>query len=347
MKDSGRLPTGLANSCRVVVDERLCNSVASIIRSISVPRDEENISLSDWSPELVGNLYLAVVAICHQTSPRGLPPLAGSVGGHVLRGWDYLLTKFAASALTEHELVSPEAWSRMPADTLRSVFHDGAAGNRLTDIEGRTLLLRDLGSKMIAKGWSYADKMYAASGHLISGPTSLLELLAEFRAYDDPVKKKSLFFLALMRNSGLWTYRDTDMLGPPVDYHEVRGHLRMGTVRIVDTTLLAKVRKDVAVTLLEDIAIRQAVFDAIMLISRKSGVGDPSRLHYFFWNVFRSICRREQPQCFSVVDGALLPPRYRLSLISRPELKCPFSAVCVSAGTINPVLEHVFESDYY
>lgn len=332
---------------RVLVDEQVCDLLGSIIRSLMIPQDEEQVSLSNWSKELVGNLYLAVVAICHQTSPRGRLPLEGSVKGQAFRGWDYLLHKFAQAAEERPDLISPAFWSNISADTLQRIFHDEVAGDRLSDPVGRASLLRDLGSKMMLRGWRHADDIYAASDHVISGPSGLLGLLSQFRAYDDPVKKKSLFFLALMRNSQVWTYRDNTSLGPPVDYHEIRGHLRLGTVRIVDEVLLRKVKAGTAVSADDDIDIRAATFSAIMRISERSGLQDPSRLHYFFWNVFRSICLRERPQCFSVYDASLLPERYRLSVSSGGTLKCPFSSVCESAGSTHPVWEHVFESDYY
>lgn len=40
-----------------------------------------------------------------------------------------------------------------------------------------------------------------------------------------------------MQNAGLWVFADRDKLGAPVDYHEVRGHLRIGTVQIHDEEL--------------------------------------------------------------------------------------------------------------
>jgi hypothetical protein len=147
-----------------------------------------------------------------------------------------------------------------------------------------------------------------------------------------------------MRNSRLWVYKDDASLGPPVDYHEIRGHLRVGTIRILDEVLLEKVRAGHAVTLDEDLEIRAATLRAIERISEQSGLCNSSRLHYFFWNVFRSICRRNQPQCFSIEDPSLLPVKYR-EAIAMPA--CPFAPICASAGSPNAICEHVFESDYY
>jgi hypothetical protein len=85
-----------------------------------------------------------------------------------------------------------------------------------------------------------------------------------------------------MRNTGLWHYIDEEQLGPPVDYHEVRGHLRLGTVTITDESLCQKLLNSLPVTPAEDVALRQSVHDAIMLLSELTGLHNPSQLHYLF-----------------------------------------------------------------
>src|SRR2546423_13871295 len=71
-----------------------CERLARIIKNQSIPLDKEETSLLGFSREEVGNFYLCLVAICHQTSPRGKPPLEGVVRGEHKRGWDYLSVRF-------------------------------------------------------------------------------------------------------------------------------------------------------------------------------------------------------------------------------------------------------------
>ena len=94
-----------------------------------------------------------------------------------------------------------------------------------------------------------------------------------------------------MRNTGLWTYKDPENLGAPVDYHEVRGDLRIGTINVLDESLKSKLLKGEPVTAEEDIALRGAVFNAIMFLSDETRLRNPSQLHYLFWNVFRNFSR--------------------------------------------------------
>jgi hypothetical protein len=138
---------------------------------------------------------------------------------------------------------------------------------------------------------------------------------------------------------------DNDRLGPPVDYHEVRGHLRMGTVIVTDPALREKLLKEIPVTQAEDVAIRQAVYDAIMLLSELTELHNPSRLHYLFWNVFRSCCVQEAPYC--TTSCPTLPERYRHLMAFGGKSQCPFSGVCASVDTADRYYEHVFETDYY
>lgn len=339
-------PDSVQSAVQVIREN--CDRVAAWIVTQEIPLDREESSLPEFSPHVIGNFFLALVAICHQTSPQWLPPLEGTVGGIWRRGWDYLFARLEQAAGNDPGLLTPERWSGFDAAELRSLFHDADFGLRLTDLEGRAELLRDLGLKMMDHGWGLADDLYHHCDQRIAfGSPNLLETLARFRAYDDPVRKKSYFFLALMRNSGLWKYKDPEALGPPVDYHETRGHLRLGTIRITAPTLLKKVHLGCAVTESEDIAIRQAVHDAIMYISERSGLKNPSQLHYLFWNLFRSLCTRDAPRCFAINSDLSLPERYMALISNNGERKCPFSPFCPSAGTPHAICEHVFETDYY
>ena len=334
---------------RVAVDIEACRRLAALIRLKHIPADHEDSLPSGITPREIGNFYLLLVAICHQTSPRSKPPLEGEVGERHLRGWDYLSAKLEAAVRENPQILTPEYWTRITPDEIRKQFRDQALGDRLSDPSGCALLIADLGTKMLEYRWAWADEIYAeANGRVASGTNNLVKLLSRFRAYDDPVRKKSFFFLALMQNAGLWVYADGDKLGAPVDYHEVRGHLRIGTVQIHDSELRAKIVKGRDVCAEEDILIRNAVQTAVMLISDNSGLRNASQLHYLFWNVFRSCCTRDNPHCSSCPSSCSLPDRYvPLALFPGGIRHCPFSNVCQSVGKHLKLIEHKLETDYY
>jgi hypothetical protein len=230
-----------------------------------------------------------------------------------------------------------------------TLFSDPVLGDRLTDPEGRAALVVNLGQVMQRNDWMWIQEVYELCGaRVATGHPNLVGLLAQFRAYDDPVMKKSFFFLALMRNAGVWNYVDDDKLGPPVDYHEVRGHLRIGTVQVLDPDLQKKLFRRTPVTASEDIAIRGAVLDAIMLLSEMTGLANPSQLHYLFWNVFRSCCTRDNPHCHACPPDCSLPERYvPLAIHADGARRCPFAPVCDSADATRRYYEHAFSTDYY
>jgi hypothetical protein len=319
------------------------------LKAQSIPVDREESSLHGFKRSEIGNFYLLLVAICHQTTPRDGLPLEGKIGKRTLRGWDYLSAKLENAARLDRQILSPAFWRDITAARLREMFRDETFGETLTDPDGRARLIRDLGHQMRTKGWKSADEIYdAAYGNVSTGSSNLLDLLSEFYAYRDPVHKKAFFFLALMQNSRLWVYSDPDHVGAPVDYHEVRGHLRLGTVQILDPDLRSKLLSGSEVTSGEDVSIRQAVHEALMLVSKYSGINNASQLHYLFWNIFRSCCTRENPHCVACSSTCTLPSRYvPLTLIDRGERHCPFSGVCESFGREPKLLEHIVRTDYY
>jgi hypothetical protein len=330
----------------VRVDMPACRRLARVLAARSIPKDEEDDTLPNFSRDEVGNFYLLLVAICHQTSPRGRLPLEGTVRGMHKRGWDYLSAKLEMAACRDRSLLTPSRWARCEPGEFSALFRDSVLGDRLSEPERRTALVQDLGRVMLKHRWSWLEDLYRlCDGRVATGDPNLFALLGQATAYRDPVKKKSSFLLALMRNSGLWSYVDDEELGPPVDYHEVRGHLRIGTVVITDPELRAKLLENTPVNAEEDLAIRGAVYQAIMVLSRLTKLRNPSQLHYLFWNVFRTHCHRDSPLCFEAAPA--LPERYRHLSVFGDDRRCPFSSVCAGASSPKRYFEHVFETDYY
>lgn len=339
----------VSSKCVVEVDESACRRLAEVLRASSIPEDKEEIKFDGFDGSELGNLLLFVVAICHQTSVPGRPPLGGVIAGRELRGWDYLLQRFVEACRSNRSWLQPSTWAEMDTSSLQELYRNSDGQDLLTDVSNRAALIVDLGQVMHREDWANADSLFHnCHGRIRLGNPNLVDSLASFRAYSDPVHKKSYFFLSLMRNTGLWSYDDPELLGPPVDYHEVRGHLRIGTVKVLDKQLVAKLLNRDVVTAEEDVAIRNAVFEAIMLLSELSGVRNPSKLHYLFWNVLRNFCTRENPNCLGYRIETYLPERYReLAVKMDGREACPFCRVCQSVDEEHRYSEHVFETDFY
>ena len=171
--------------------------------------------------------------------------------------------------------------------------------------------------------------------------------MGKFLAYQGPVFKKTYFFLGLMSSCGIWQFVDPEHVGAPVDYHEVRGHLRLGTVEVQEPQLQMKLFNGEPVSEHEDVEIRSAVPEAIVQISEVRGGVNPMELHYLFWNVFRAICKRSAPLCH-LAQGSDLPLRYSPLLKIEGEVeRCPFASICPSVDLNLRYIEHQFQTNWY
>jgi hypothetical protein len=328
----------------VAVDFQKCREVAAVLASHIIPAAiEEGLEILTLPPCSLANFYLLAVAICHQTSPIGLPRLGGRLGsGERAWGWDYLRRRLAERVREDGSIIDPASWRSMNATELVRLLEADDGPVHLTDPERRAALIRDAGCRMLLNGWHGVSALYEEEdGWLLRDGRGILVRLAEFEAFGDPARKKSFYLLGLLRNECGWQYHDPEHLGAPVDYHEVRGHLRLGTVRVLDRRLEAQLKARAWVDGRADLAIRTAVSRAIDAIAAAAGSTDALTLHYLFWNLFRSCCGRDATHCSTCGPGCALPPRYRLGAEG-----CGLAAVCTSRGA--PVfIEHQHDTDFY
>lgn len=332
---------------RVVTDSARIQAMSSLLSRLPVPEDSEESSVEADTPKSVlPDLYFVVVAICHQTSPRGEPPLAGTIDGQHFGGWDYLREAFLRAARRDASVFRPERLAEFSDSELNGILQIATEPVGLNSLPDRAALVRDLGVRMQRMELkSLNDLFIRCDGTLLKADGSgLLSEIATFHAYRDPVKKKTAYFLALMQNQGLWKLRDPENLPAPVDYHEVRGHLRCGTVALVDSDLAARIAAGTEVSEEEDILIRGTVADAIASIAKSTAL-TPSRLHYLFWNIFRNCCKRDSTHCDACPPDCNLPDRYKALTVEAR--MCLFSGVCESRGTPQKLIEHNTRTDYY
>jgi hypothetical protein len=338
------------NSAMVRIDERRCAEIASLLRRITIPPPTEEGALQGLSTAQLPNFYFLVVAICHQTSPVGGPMLHGTLdSGESCRGWDYLRKRIAERVRHDSSWIEPTRWISTTQSDLEELLADSNGHKALTGSERRAQIVQNLGSRCVELRLRHAEELLTrCEGWIIGAPCGgLYTLLGTFDGYRDPVKKKSSFFLELMRTECRWSFRDIEHLGAPVDYHEVRGHLRLGTVKIEDPQLLQNIQERREVTAEQDLAIRTAVYGAIEQISREHGGTRPAELHYLFWNTFRCCCSREEQHCNHCSPSCVLPSRYKEAFDTVQVRRCVFTANCASSGMLDKPIEHQHLTDYY
>ena len=334
-----------------IVNENKCQQLADLISRFNLPEDREPIALDlNLDIQQISTFYLIVVAICHQTTPKDMPALEGLVNNEWRRGWDYLVHRFQKAVQLDRILLNPKYLSQFGPKQLELLVNPtGDPGVVLTNIARRASLIRNLGDVMVSRCYNSAHDLYSISdGYLIrDDEQGLLQLLKEFNAYVDPIYKKSFFFISLMKNHGIWQYQDDDNLGPPIDYHEIRFHLRYGTVEFSDRRYHEKILNGYEVDQHDDIKIRKAVSEAITHVSKQSKQYSVSQLHYFFWNLARSCCMRFETHCYECPTSCSLPSEYAKLEFSVNQGRCLVQKHCKSRDNPKKIDDYFIKTEFY
>ncbi len=273
----------------ITLDRDRCNSVAGAIKALSIRKSFQNrpfISF-DADRETKLRVYLLSAAICHQTHKLHHPGLN-------LWGWDYLEYGFLKMLEERNVLLNPGYISicREPdieGMLLAAFSPDGNPAHCTLDrIHERTSMImeicRELKQNHQAKVSHLIDR---SEGLLINQGRGLYESLSQFRAFEDPFKKKISFFIKLATDAGVLRLRDTENIIPIMDYHMQRVLLRMGCIVLRDDAMredLIKKRQ-----LASDSEIRTACIEAVRVIAAASGY-DVLKMNDFFWPLGRSCC---------------------------------------------------------
>jgi hypothetical protein len=350
---------------KVSIDHPQVDRLIELLKNSDVPLtlQEGSGHSFQWTGDQreLANAYFAIVAICHQTSPIGERGLQGYIDEYPKRkiGWDYLKEKFLTMALREPKWTSCDYWKKLTANELSEMYKDNKVnegcihkeedpdiGRTLNRINERVSLINDLGNRMTEYGCEFIDELFNQSRRTLQGEPGFFKVLEKFQAYKDPVKKKSLFFLSIVKEECGWKIKDEENLFSPVDYHEMRGHLRIGTLLIDDADLSFKVQHGLAITEQDDIQLRSEAQKANQRIAEESGL-DSSRVHYLFWNVFRNCCPRDsgRTHCSDCGDGCRLPEHYKA--MPTYEKRCIFSKICQSVNKAQKVIDPPYTGTFY
>jgi hypothetical protein len=322
-----------------------CKQVAKILRTLDLPRRLISQPIFSTDRRLVGNFNLLLIAICHQTQD-----LSGIADGKWRRGWDYLERRLNEHCRRNQDFLKVDNWPSLSCRELHEALASPQVGSAFSDIKARTFLINDLGCCMRRSQYESFEQLYDATERRCRGDNSIFSFLRDTEAYSDPNEKKARLLVGVLRDAHGWEFEDSRKLGPPVDYHEIRGHLRIGTVSVSDKGLSARIQSN-NVAEHEDHLFRAAVSDAVIAIAGELPNLDALQVHYVLWNYFRALCRRDKPVCKK--EGELsaneLDPAY-FELFERTARggNCMFKSVCDSARTgVFPVVEYIYGGSYY
>jgi hypothetical protein len=261
-------------------------------------------------------------------------------------GWDYLRTRFLVAASADNCLTDPSKWSVLQPEELSALYRSSEAGLTLNRVNERTFLLNELGRHLLSAKAATVTELFEGCDRTLGGETGFLSVLSKTVAYSDPVAKKSSFFTSLAISQCGWSPLDSHVLQSPIDYHEMRGHLRIGTVVVTDASLSSKLTHSVPLSEDEDAELRSELQKANDMIAAFAGVSS-SVLHYLLWNVFRNCCPRPSgaTHCMSCGPACHLPDEYKA--MPTYHRQCIFSPICNSASLPIKVSEPPYIGHFY
>jgi hypothetical protein len=313
----------------VGVDETIVERVARVLRNNKpeLPRldlfDDRFYPPRDADRETALRYFLVMVAMDHRLSRPGRPYEACLDDG-CYKGAD-LLYRLGSKMLREDPLFfSPERLAKVTIEEVKRTFSAGSA--EPPDAEVRAMLLRDLGYKLTKLYDGSVSRILELASNRVRGTLlepGLADLLRVFRAYEDPVEKKTMLFAKFIVGRGY--FQPIDELDVAVDNHLCRVAYRLGLVT-VSGPLWRKIKEGVEVTYDEDVLLRLVVRRAYKLLATRSGLS-PTLIDDYFWIMGRTTCTRDEP------------PRCD---------KCLFKGFCMARkNSAFMVKEHVYYNTWY
>lgn len=272
--------------------------VATVIKRIDIrPMDLYNVKFYPTSNEPIDKVFmyfLTMVAMDHRLSRPGRPYKA-IIDGEELHGADLLYRLGMKMFMVNPNFFTPYNLNTINVEQVRAWL--SVEDVSPPDLELRTILLRDLGNKILRFFEGDAVKILRVSqGYLRrEDGYGLLDLLRMFKAYSDPVEKKSMLLVKFLSYRGLVDVKDKENIRIPVDNHLTRIAIRLGMI-ILDRHLENRILNGIPVEYDEDILIRYTVREAYRQLSIVANM-DQFRLDDFLWSFGRSTCLRYSPRC--------------------------------------------------
>jgi len=320
---------GLSWGKLVSVSESACSRIATKLVGMEVKMEPPAGLLERLGRELALNVLFFFMAINHDT--RGL---AGVVCGRYHRGSDFLFQLMLKLAEEDPCLLEPASLKELTLDEFLSWFSKFGEGSLPRRPAERVELLREAATKLLEQYGGEVSTLLEACGGRLAGPGGLRERLAAFRAFSDPLAKKTMVFAILARLEGLWEPVDPENITVGVDYHLQRVALRTGMVEVRDPRLREKLVMRRFVSSSEHRAIRSACLMAFSLLSEFSKLSQ-LELDQIFWHIGRNCCQVRSPCCAQ--EGPCWKPT-ECTLIKATNYECrgycPLDGAC--RGSMDP-----------
>ncbi len=324
----------------LLIDRNRIAEVSRILRNLIERFELDNFTDPRFYPdkdadaESTARYFFFMVSIDHRTHRPGKPYRA-YIDGEMLEGSE-LLYRLGKRALDRNpEFFTPYYLQSLTLKEFEYYFSMGSA--TIPDPEIRVELLRDAAQKLIKFYNGKVLNLVRESGNSVR---RMLRLLKVFKAYSDPVEKKSFLLIKFLERRGIFRPVDTEHLEVPVDNHLVRVALRLGVVRVDDYTYM-RIKRGIDFSTYEDTALRYMVRIAYKYIAKLVGIR-PTYLDDVMWIFGKYCCTPDTPLC-KCSSKPKCPRIYRGSGKS----SCIFEEVCIECKFQDPIREHSFISTWY
>uniref|UniRef100_A0A7J3Y0L1 Iron-sulfur cluster loop n=1 Tax=Thermogladius calderae TaxID=1200300 RepID=A0A7J3Y0L1_9CREN len=281
------------------VDKKIVEKAGRLLKkhSLKLPKidvfDHRFYPPADIDREEVARYLIVMVAMDHRLSRPG-KPYEACLDEECYRGADLLYRLGKLKFDEDPSFFAPERLSNIRVEEVLNWLSVGKASP--PDPEVRTFLLRDIGLKL-GKLWggSALNLIESAGGRVRGGlgDPGLADYMRVFRAYEDPVEKKTMLLAKFLKVRGI--FNPIQPIDVAVDNHLTRQALRLGFIS-VSGELWSKIKSGVEIGPEEDILLRLSVKLSFRHLSHSTGL--PAEvLDDFFWLHGRSVCLRDEPDC--------------------------------------------------
>ena len=272
----------------VEIDKERIKEVANMISSLSLKRDKyDNLDFFppyDADRELQLSFFTVMVAIDHRTR-NNFTNFEAYIDGKHLFGADLLYYLGMKLFKKNPKLFLPENLTKIHLEEWKDLLGYGKV--RLWDYKLRLFLIWDIGKKVL-EFYSSFEKLFS-----VSTIEEFRKRMRIFRAYEDPVEKKTFLLAKFLEGRGLVKFVDSENFEVAVDNHLSRIAIRIGIVKFSNYSFI---ERGIEVSRDDDIKIRFKIREAWKIVSNLSGV-DPFTLDDFLWSFGRNICTSNKPKC--------------------------------------------------
>jgi hypothetical protein len=326
----------IAENILLQVNEEQCQALARCLRPLQVRPDpylEKPAGENERRQE--ANYWFYITAICQSTRS-----FEGIIDGQWIRGWDYLV-QASRRRMEEFDAQRMQAYTAMD---LRRLLSDdfNAEHSPIDRVQERLEQLQDCADALLHDYGGEAMGVYERSRGRLAGEGGLLALLSEFRAYDDPLQKKSMLLAGMLHQIDVWPLRDPENLKVAMDYHAMRVALRSGMVDVQDGALARDLRERNPVHDALNQVVRTTVSSACDIMVQESGMS-VFAFDKWIWHLGRSCCFYDHdPICGSGQAAQQCFRRSTCTFIRATSYSCP--NVCVLDGVCKGSREPAYRS---